>query len=59
MGNKVCKKCGVNYNYYKSQGYNNYDRNSCRIGSKRELLLNNFANYPHHWEYRLFCLKIY
>ena len=59
MGNTSCKKCGVNYDYYSSQGYYNYDRNSCRIGTQREKLINGHGNYNHHWEYKLFCYKFY
>lgn len=59
MGNVTCKKCGVDYSYYTKQGFVNYNRNSCRIGTERDKLIYGNGNYKHHWEYKILCYKIY
>lgn len=49
MGNKVCKKCGITYDYYYYQGFKNYERPSCRIAYDNEKIQNHKGNYYHHW----------
>ena len=48
MGNKVCKKCGINYDYYLSKGYINYNRPSCRKCYEHEK--KDCGNYYHDWK---------
>ena len=45
MGNTICNKCGINYNYYLEKGYTQYDRPSCRKCYDYEI--KNGANYYH------------
>ena len=59
MGNTVCKKCGIEYSYYTKQGFIEYNRHSCRIGTDKEKLLNPTGNYRHDWGSKLFYLKLY